>query len=156
MPSASNIGKPPCRACFSLRIHLMAIFQFLHQPLYLSTSKTRQNLLQLFERSSNIVILPDMFQQQRLIGIFVQTNVSCMHAGLSCCRIQASCKDILFSADMLHNTHFDQSRQACLHFSIERTIVVKRINGQEVFRGQQLCTSFTDAIDHRKHRLVND
>lgn len=54
----------------------MAIFQFLHQPLYLSTSKTRQNLLQLFERSSNIVILPDMFQQQRLIGIFVQTRVS--------------------------------------------------------------------------------
>ena len=134
----------------------MAIFQFLHQPLYLSTSKTRQNLLQLFERSSNIVILPDMFHQQRLIGIFVQTNVSCMHAGLSCCRIQASCKDIFLSADMLHNTHFDQPGQPRLHFSIERTIVVKRINGQEVFRGQQLCTSFTDAIDHRKHRLVND
>lgn len=111
----------------------MAIFQFLHQPLYLSTSKTRQNLLQLFERSSNIVILPDMFQQQRLIGIFVQTNVSCMHAGLSCCRIQAPCENILFPTDVLNNSHFCQTPQPGLHFFIKGAFMVQCINCQEIF-----------------------
>ena len=66
----------------------MAIFQFLHQPLYLSTSKTRQNLLQLFEQSTNFVILPDMLTEfyNQKVALLSRVSFLCFQSGISIVR----------------------------------------------------------------------
>ena len=48
--------------------------------------------------------------------------------------IQASCKNILLSTDMLDNAHLYQPVQPGTHFFSERPLVIQRINHQKIFR----------------------
>lgn len=79
-----------------------------------------------------------------------------MHTGFARCRIEASGKNVLLATDMLDNAHLNQTVQARLHLLVQRSFVVQSINHKEILGGQQLCASFTNSIDNRKHRLVEN
>ena len=147
---------PPCSARFSITMHLVIVFEFFHQCFYLIATKAWQNLLQFFERSSNSIVLTYMFQQQLLVSITIQTDTPCMDAGFTRGCIKTSCKNIFLASNMLNNTHACQSIQAGLHFWRECTLVVQRVNGQEILGGQKFATVFTDSVDNRKHCFIKN
>ena len=80
--------KPSRSTGFAFADHFSVFLEFPHQHLNLIAVKTRQNLLQFFERSTDFIVLPDVLTEfyNQKVALLSRVSFLCFQSGISIVR----------------------------------------------------------------------